>query len=315
MLLVLQLVDGEEGRGWFAWMALVLFGIELQGSTQIYAACMIFLGILLLAFAGRRVELLKAMLAGVVVNVYRIVPAMISLSGYSNRPQPGFISLTELAEALLRIVPPSRASKLVTGLPLGWWELDVFVGVLGLAFLIYFGIFRVWIGSTGARPSPGLPVPLGVSLLALGVFSIGYIYWPINYLPIPLLSLVHVPSRFLILPLLLLTGLGVRALQRWLGDRPPGFGTQILLLASLVLLAHDLLQHARQWRVEHVFEAFPPAVLDTGLRIITRPDPEYIAALTISSAVSGLSLIALLGLAVGQRRGASQLGGHAAREG
>ena len=303
VLLVLQLADGDEGRGWVAWMGLILFGIELQGSTQIYAACMIFLGVLFLTFAGKRLKLLEAMLAGILMNIYRIAPALISLSPYTNVPQPGFISLTELMEALLRIVPPSHASKLVTGLPLGWWELDVFVGILGLAFLAYFGIVQVWAGSGESPASPGLPLPLGLSLLLMGVFSIGYIYWPINFLPIPLLGLVHVPSRFMILPLLFLTALGARAFQRWLNERKPGFGLRLLLLALLVVLSHDLLQNARQWRVEHVFEAFPPATLDVGLHIAARSDPVYVTVLAASAAVSALSAIIYLILAVGRSRG------------
>jgi hypothetical protein len=305
VLLVLQLIDGEEGRGWIAWMGLVLFAIELQGSTQVYAACMVFLGLLLLAFRGRRLKLLEALLAGVAVNLYRIAPALISLSTYTNRPQPGFISLTELADGLLRIVPPSKASKLITGLPLGWWELDVFVGVLGLAFLVYFGIVRVWTRPEESTGRPGLPLPLGLSLLIIGIFSIGYIYWPINYLPIPLFSLVHVPSRFMILPLIFLAGLGARALQGWLDERRLSFGSQSLLLGSLLLLAHDLLQNARQWRVEHVFEAFPPAKLDTGLRIVARSDPQYVAVLATSAALSALVLIVLVILAWRGSRGAS----------
>ncbi len=294
LLLVLQLVDGDEGRGWVAWMGLVLFGIELQGSTQIYAACMIFLSILFLAFTGRRLKLLKAMLAGVIVNIYRIAPALISLSSYSNRPQPGFISLTELTEALLRIVPPSKASKLVTGLPLGWWELDVFVGILGLAFLIYFGIVRVWVEPGETTRRPGLPVPLGLGLLVMGIFSIGYIYWPINFVPLPLFSLVHVPSRFMILPLVFLSALGAQALQGWLNGRKPGLGLQLLLLGGLVVFAHDLFQNTRQWRVEHVFEAFPPAKLDTGLMIVSRSDPGYVAVLAASAAVSAVAVIVYL---------------------
>lgn len=302
VLLVLQLVDGDEGRGWVAWTGLILFGIELQGSTQIYAACMIFLGVLFLTFSRRRLTLLKAMLAGVLLNIYRIAPALISLSSYTNTPQPGYISLTELLDALVRIVPPSGASKFVTGLPLGWWELDVHVGILGLAFLVYFGIIRVWVRSGEPVGAPGLPVPLGLSLLVMGIFSIGYIYWPVNFLPLPLLSLVHVPSRFLILPLLFLAALGVRALQRWLDESKPGFGLQVLLLALLVVLSHDLIQHARQWRVEHVFEAFPPAALDLGLRIVARPDPVYTMVLGASAAVSALSLIFYLVHALGGGR-------------
>ena len=302
VLLTLQLIEGSEGRGWFAWMGLTLFGIELQGTTQIYAACMIFLGVLLLAYSAKRLQILYAMLAGVGLNLYRIAPSLITLTTYTNRPQPGFISVLDVLESMLRIVPPSKASKLITGLPLGWWELDMYLGVLGLILLAYFGIVRVWAQSTETVRGPGLPLPLGLSMLALGIFSIGYLYWPINYLPLPLLSLLHVPSRFLILPLLILMVLSVRTLQSWLAERRLGFGSHALLLALLVILTHDLIQHARLWRVEHVFEAFPPAALDTTLHIVDRADPVYIAVLAGSTAASALGLVFIAGFLVRQSR-------------
>jgi hypothetical protein len=60
------------------------------------------------------------------------------------------------------------------------------------------------------------------------------------------------------------------------------------------LLGHDLLQHARLWRVEHVFEAFPAASLDTTLRIANQPDPLYTTVLVISATIS----LAALGYAL-----------------
>ena len=301
-LLTLQLIESSEGRGWFAWMGLTLFGIELQGTTQIYAACMIFLGVLLLAYVAKRREILFAMLAGLGLNLYRIAPSLITLTTYTNRPQPGFISVLDVLESMLRIVPPSKASKLITGLPLGWWELDMYLGVLGLILLAYFGIVRVWAQSTETVRGPGLPLPLGLSMLALGAFSVGYLYWPINYLPLPLLSLLHVPSRFLILPLLILMVLSVRTLQSWLAERKLGFGSHALLLSLLVVLTHDLIQHARLWRVEHVFEAFPPAALDTTLHIVDRADPVYVAVLAGSTAASALGLAFIAGFLARQSR-------------
>jgi hypothetical protein len=289
VMLVLELVKGQAGQLWFAWMALVLFGMELLGTAQLFAACVMFLGLLAIFARGSRGPLLKSVVLGILLHAFRIAPAALSLSGYYSRPLPGYLTLGDLLQALTWIVPAGRADKFITGLPVGWWELDMYVGIVGLLGILYFGVWRSWKRLQDGASSSLLP-PLGVSLLVFAVLSIGYLYWPINYLPIPLWKLVHVPSRFLLLPLLFLGALAALELQAWLDARRPGPWTRFAVIGAVVVFMHDLFQHARVWRVEHVYESFPEAPLDYGLRIATHSDPTYVMILVISGLVSLLSL-------------------------
>ena len=131
-------------------------------------------------------------------------------------------------------------------------------------------------------------------MLIFSTFSIGYIYVPFNYLPIPLVELVHVPSRFLILPLLFIIAIASTQIQSWLDRRSSSSWYHFSLILLLVILGHDLFQHARLWRVEYVFETFSTVPMDYSLHIANQIDPVYIILLAVSWTLSLITLVYIL---------------------
>ena len=290
VLLVLQLVEERVSNHWFAQMGLVLFGIELVGTTHIFAICFLFLGILLLFAKSQRINILMALVAGVALNIYRLAPAAISLTALVKPPFAGFTTLADFILGLVWIIPPSKS---FVGLPIAWWEFDMYVGVLGLAFILFFGIKTMWKLKGDSQTNEAYR-PLMKTLLIFSVFSIGYIYVPINYLPIPLFNLIHVPSRFLILPLLFIVAIACNQIQSWLNRRSSSSWYPFSLILLLAVLGHDLFQHARLWRLEYVFEAFPAEPLDFSLHIANQSDPAYIIVLAVSWTLSLMALAYIL---------------------
>lgn len=302
VLLILKLIEGQPSTDWFARMGLVLFGIELVGTTQLFTACLMFLGVIFLLAPSVRNHLLKAILIGVVLSIFRIAPAAISLISISGRPFPGFTTVGDFLASLTWIIPPSQS---LVGLPIGWWELDMYVGVIGLVFITIFGIYLTW------RPQGDSQISvkhraLAMTMLVFTTFSIGYIYEPINYLPIPLLNLMHVPSRFFLLPLLITIAMASIRLQSWLDQRSSEPWHYFIMVILLTVLSHDLFQHARLWRVEYVFEAFPEKPLDFSLQIVSRVDPLYTSVLAISSIFSLIALVYVLLTIIRSRNKASK---------
>jgi len=301
VLLVLQLMEGKGSKTWFAKMGVVLFGIELVGTTHLFAICILFLTVLLLIARFDRPSIFKALLAALFLNLYRLAPAAISITSTIKPPFAGFTTLGDLITGLVWIIPPANSR---VGLPIAWWEFDMYVGVLGLLFIVYFNLRPV--PARAGNADPGYEVsPLLVVMLIFSVFSIGFLYMPINYLPVPLLNLVHVPSRFFILPLLFATTIASVKLQAWLDRGPLSAWVKFAFVLLLVLLGHDLSQHARLWRVEYVFEAFASIPLDTSLHISNQIDPGYTIVLAISWIISMLALIFLTRLIVAGGRGRS----------
>jgi hypothetical protein len=292
VLLILQLVEGRGSSVWFAKMGIVLFGIELLGTTQIFAACLLFMCVLFLFGTSIRLQLLKAMVVGVVLNIYRIAPAVIALPSVRAPRFTGFSNLSALIKSLIWIIPPW--DSIIKEHRLDWWEFDMYIGLLGLGFIIYFGLFKIWRPEV-ERQSSGLVHRLMITICVFIMFSIGYLYMPINSIPLPLLRLVHVPSRFFIFPLLFLITLASVRMQAWLDAGTFKSWHYSILSVLFIIFGHDILRHTQLWRVEFVFESFSGGIyeapLEYNLRIANQVDPLYTNILIISGVVTFISII------------------------
>jgi hypothetical protein len=171
--------------------------------------------------------------------------------------------------------------------PLGWWEKDYYLGLGGLAFLIVFGI-RIW---THEKDLAGRVSQLMFPIVLMITLSIGRFYRVFHLLQIPLLSSERVSTRLLAIPLGLIFVLVLdsfqRSVERWRGHR----AAQLLLGTGLLVVAHDLWQHLKAWRVVNLAQAFPPRPVDFSLDVVANhPDPVYFATLVGGLGVSMLSL-------------------------
>ncbi len=284
VLLVLKLVEGETaGWGWVLGVALTLFFMFLQGTFHFVLWCLIFLAGLGVFYPKFIVPAAKAILFTLLLGLIRILPAAIQFIQGGPAFISGFTSVTDMFSALAVLHAPSEAlSGPFSALP--GWEVDTYLGLIGTALLAYFGVYQT------LRRSSQLKVLLAPALL-LAFFSIGRVFQVINRLPLPLTDSERVPSRFLILPVVVLVTFGCIQLQRFLDERSAaGWREQAFSLALLVLLGHDLMQHSRIWRVSKMYTLFTPEKVNVNARVINHPDPVYFAALGIGLAGSLITL-------------------------
>jgi hypothetical protein len=89
---------------------------------------------------------------------------------------------------------------------LNWWEFDLYIGVLGLAFLAYFGVYLRF--ANGKLLDKLRYRALDMPLLVMTVLSFSLFYKVIATLPIPLVNSERVTTRFMIVPLMILLTLG-----------------------------------------------------------------------------------------------------------
>jgi hypothetical protein len=76
----------------------------------------------------------------------------------------------------------------------------------------------------------------------------------------------------------------------------------ISLLSGVLLLASDIWQHAKLWRVAKMGDLFPNKALDLSVNVVAnRVDPPYIAALAVGLAISLAALCVLVFLAVREK--------------
>jgi len=249
---VLSLAEGDPLGSRPARLAFVLFGILLWGGLHTFVWCLLFLGILCLCRKRYWKPVGIGVALALVFSSYRILPAAITFWGYNNEFFFGFPSvsvfwaaLTEISQSPLVILDKKFTENSI----LPWWELDHYITILGLGIILYFGIWRRW-RETGTEG--GYKV-LNIPMLVITIFSIGPVFGWITELPIPLITVERVSSRFLILPLLILLALSCIWMQRMFDRMRPGWGAQVLVIAGLIYEGISLMRHSSAWHVKTLY--------------------------------------------------------------
>ena len=289
VILVLDLLSHHDRWRWAAWYSGWMFLVFLQGGFHLFVGSLLLVA-LVAAFhpPSRRAAALGIAFA-LLVSAVRILPAVLESGRFDTEFLSGFTTFGELASGLieLRTLSPSDIISANQLSPLGWWEKDYYLGLGGLAFLIVFGI-RIW---THEKDLAGRVSHLMFPIVLMTTLSIGRFYRVFHLLQIPLLSSERVSTRLLAIPLGLIFVLVLdsfqRSVERWRGHR----AAQLLLGTGLLVVAHDLWQHLKAWRVVNLAQAFPPRPVDFSLDVVANhPDPVYFATLVGGLGVSMLSL-------------------------
>jgi hypothetical protein len=288
-LFVLELVESNAPRAPVA-LGIVLLAMLLQGSFHPFVWCVLFLGLLLAFGSAPRLSVFQALAWAAALGLVRLLPAAVVLLGRREQEfQTGFPGLAELLAGLV-LVRDVRHPRVGAGSMggLNWWEFDHYVGVVGLAWILAFGIG--WTLARRASPRRRLAGPVAV----MAVLTMGAAYAPIVALHVPLLSAERVTSRLFLVPLGMLVVLAAIASEEWL--RGGGRGRRLWLWAAVVLTAVLLAHHSHVWSVPQVAELLPPPPhsRDLNLAIVegTGDGKEaiYLASVRLSALASAVAL-------------------------
>jgi hypothetical protein len=296
ILLLLKIIDGEVANWkWVLFITSIFFLMAIQGAFHFVLWCWIFLLAWGLFYPKKYfLPAIKAILFSIPLCFIRFLPPAIEFLGGGKNFISGFPTITDFFSAMIVLKYPADA---LTGVftSLGWWEVDSYIGLIGLAFILIFGVYRTWSKGSGKA---SLLAPTAV----LTFLSIGQIYSVINHLPIPLLDSERISSRFFILPLAVLIILGSIQLQEALVKRGNRSITEwIFSLGLLILLVHDLFQHSRIWRVSNLYQLFTSTPVDIHSIIIHHSDSLYFGSIAAGAAITVLTFIVLLYLVMRER--------------
>lgn len=308
ILPVFDLIAPDAPRHTALKLALVLFVIVLHGAVHIYTWCALFL--LVLALANLRdVRLVKRVLTAILLSgllsTFRLIPAALTFWGEERFFVSGYATLSDLFGALTEIrdfdyvsqFNPNTASVLYGA---GWWEFDAFVGLAGLAAILYFGVALRFTGTP--ELSDLKYTRLDTPLLTLFIFSLNDFYKPIRSLPIPLVQSQRVPTRFLILPLLFLLVIAAARLEKLLPRLKDKTGAKLLSIAAVVHVGLALRSHLLVWQIPFIESIFPQpepitaTVLSFSLATLNASDRLYVLSVIASAVVSLLALLAVIAL-------------------
>ncbi len=262
-------------RRWAPRLAVTLTLAMAQGAFHMTSW---LLGVVVIAALVRpraAIALFASVTGFAVLSANRIVPAVVAFAEMRRPANPGFKNAEILLAALTQRRPHSTPN--VDGVC--WWELDAYLGNVGLVVVVVLAL-------TGYLRGSRLDRALLPAAIFFGVFAMSDLWSPVANLPIPFANAERGPSRFFLVPLMLASVAAVREGDRFLRrSRFPRIATATALVV-LGAVSFDLARHAALWRVPQGDE---PTWAYEAAHVLARRDPEYARALAAGWIVSAVA--------------------------
>lgn len=242
-LYILELVENEFTIVLSIKSSLVLFAILLQGAFHL----MIWSFIFVFMMSIFKLKYLKFFLSTVLFTsllcMFRLLPIgyiLLTKSTYRVKQINGYDTLYHLFDSLTRIVQPYAHE--IKGKEweflYGWWEYDAFIGILGVVFIVYFGIYTAFVKNNKFKD-------ILFPIVALIVFSLNGFN---NFFHIFPFNSERVTSRFIIVPLVLLIVISAVYFQKKM-DNLKSLRPRLLILLGLGQVYFSLAEHAKAWSI------------------------------------------------------------------
>ncbi|MBI5093167.1 MAG: hypothetical protein HZB26_12095 [Candidatus Hydrogenedentes bacterium] len=245
-LFLLELFDRPDDRRLVVLLTGVLAAIELQGSFHLYVWCVMYL-MLTALFAWRLFRPLAIVtIWASLLCAFRFVPTAVTFTGAILECKQGYPTLGSLLDSLIALATPAWVSP---DSETGWWELDCFVGAIGLGLVGWFAVVyphnapSKWYSDRWA---------LILAAACMAVFAMDGMYQPIFNLSIPFLDSQRVPTRFIVMPLTVCITLAAIQMQRFLDSEETRPVARWMLALALILVAAGLYRHSAGWTVREV---------------------------------------------------------------
>ncbi|HTX79589.1 MAG TPA: hypothetical protein VMC62_07975 [Longilinea sp.] len=295
---VVLLLEGKANWRWLAATSFMFLYMLLMGGEHMYVWLLIFLGFLALVSVDRIKWILGAMAASMFLGAIRLLPpALIYFDLRSSFPfLSGYPSLYYLGVSMVSLVNQNMAAWNFST-ELGPWEYDVYVGLIGVAFLLYFG---VWQWYKQHRSFPEL-TRLALPSLALVILSIGNVFQYFERLPIPLLTSERVSTRLIAVPLSVMIVISAICFQKWLDEHPLSNVAKIGALLLSGTLFYELKYHATIWNTQTLYYGASYHWNFDRVYLGNHSDPPYITILIVGLSLTVLTAIFLLVMARRER--------------
>jgi hypothetical protein len=290
--LVFQALDNTPNWKWTTCVAFLLFFIYLNGGFHQFVWLIIFL--IVLGVSARR--LLKLMfqtvIASLCLSLFRILPPILLLGKFERALLGGYPTVLKVLESLAVFkVPGQDPIQLSADIiqTVGWWEFNLFIGMLGTAFILLAGILGWLNRSQSSRGYPELSLPIAITF----ALSIGELIRVVRW--VPLFAGERVTSRLIYVPFIFLAVLAVIRYQHWLEDHKPT--TAALAAQGILVLAgvFEVWQQWGAWKVDQTLKAFTITPVDLKLKtVMNHPDPVYIWLVSIGAALTLLTAVFLI---------------------
>ena len=292
-VLTVKLLQGDHSWRWVALFSLLSFFILLQGAFHQFVWILIFLGLIGIVCWKHFTTALKALVCTGLLSAVRLLPPSLELGKFDNSFITGYTTLGHLFWAMVLPVNPAFVDNY--DIPFStarWWEFDLYIGVVGAAFLLFFGIF-LWVKH---RNQGALFPELLLPLFGMVFLSIGDVYNLISKTNIPLLDGERVSSRIISLPFVFFLIFAAVEFQRWLdANGRQAIVLRIVQMGLMGILVNDLWLHIKLWQPTNVVLDVLKEPVDLSVSVVANhPDAPYFTILIAGTVITLLTLIFIL---------------------
>jgi len=290
--LIFQALDGSQGWRWTACVAFLLFFIYLNGGFHQFVWLLIFL-ILLGAAARRLLRLMfQTVVATICLSLFRILPPILLLGSFDKAMLGGYPTLLKVLEGLAVFKVPGQDFVLIAAdvaSPVGWWEFDLYIGVVGTTFILLAGILG-WLRWSKSHPTyQELSFPVAFTF----ALSIGDLQRWVRWVPI--FAGERVTSRIIYMPFIFLAVLAVIRYQYWLQDHKLPAAALAAQGVLVLVGVNEMWLQGSLWKVDQALKAFSITPVDLKIKIVmNHPDPAYFLMVGIGAALSLLTAVFLI---------------------
>lgn len=287
-LLIFELFkDQSIGWNWIAKMSFLQLLIFISGGYHQFVWILMFLAIILFINKNNKKAIFLSILFSILVNLFRILPASLLTGKLKLGFMAGFPSTESIIEGIYKTT--SIESTLFfdnTKVNVLGWELNFFLGLVGLLYLAYFG-FQFFKNNKNYDEFK-LIIPSAIFL----ILSIGNFYKVFLSSGIPFLSGERISSRFIIMTILIFVFTSTIQLQKLLSQNKSTY-IKLGLLLLILLIANDLMNHVSGWEIKIISNKFPSEIyylLSLGYDV----NPVYLVLLSSGAIISIIACVYLI---------------------
>lgn len=275
LLWLTDFMDGVQGWQWAAKMAFLMFYMVLAGSQHHFTWWILFLFMTGLFFYRRIKWIILAIVGGGMMSAVRFLPPLLEINTFLQSGRftfkGGYASVAELFHSLTRIRGPLEELNPAGGVS-AYWEFNVYIGMIGLVFIIIYGLFY-WLKNRDKLSWLLLPV-IGMTILA-----IGKTYRFVGLTLIPFFASERITSRMIAVPLVVLIFLAGVGMEKSLQSRSAKL-TALLGFVAIPIISANLCKHLTYWNIRAVAQNFDKVVWRfSGNTIEQVNDPKYYAVI------------------------------------
>jgi hypothetical protein len=264
-------------------MALLLGILFLNGSVHLAIICSMFLITVLLFKWTMYRNIIAAIFMGFLLGLNRLLPAALWFPSKNGIGQ-GYPSFNSLLDAFTALRLYNFSGLQEYGI-WGWWEYNIYIGFM--IFIIFLISAAVAIRQNKIPFQPYLLKTAGVFLL----LSLGNVYNIINILHLPFMGVERVPSRFIVMPFVLISIISMAGLNEFV--KLWGKQAKILIAVALPFAIGELYFHFSFWRIQYLELSFQN-VEKPILSLISCSDQMYIITVCASWVISSITVVLVI---------------------